>query len=162
MGRVKKSKASHLHAVEAHAPTLSSHPGLWLRHLVSTYTVDERTGPERISDISRTAWATMDRRLSVDGRREFEMGLTLLVLHGRRCRQSACVLRSLALRGRGGASKSSAEARSVCKVWDCPTPERYEFATGSVVEDAGDVVLLSRNPRGGHFAAHEQPEIRVI
>ena len=25
----------------------------------------------------------------------------------------------------------------------------------------GNVILLSRNPRGGHFAAHEQPGIRA-
>lgn len=46
-------KPSHLNAAEAYAPTLSQHPGLWLRHLVSTYTVNERTGLQRTSSISK-------------------------------------------------------------------------------------------------------------
>lgn len=46
-------KASHLNTVEAHAPTLSSHPGLWLQHLVSTYTASERAGLQRTSTISK-------------------------------------------------------------------------------------------------------------
>ena len=46
-------KASHLNAVEAQAPKLSQHPSLWLRHLVSTYTISERIGLERTSSIAK-------------------------------------------------------------------------------------------------------------
>lgn len=166
----KHSKASHLNAVEAQAPTLSSHPGLWLQNLVSAYTASERAGLQGTSIISKNgmgyemeqrskpqtlgyaladspvgllAWIYEKLHEWTDGYpwTDEEILKWVSVYWFSTAGVAANILRSLALRGRRWASRPSTEVRSICKVWDCAVSERHECATGSVVEDLGNVVL---------------------
>ena len=186
-------KASHLNAVEAHAPTLSQHPGLWLRHLVSTYTVDEQAGLQRTSAISKNGMGyEIEQRTKPQtlGYALADSPVGLLAWIYEKLHEwtddypwtDEEILKWVSLYWFSTAGVA-ANLRIYYEAWHCEDDEghqdralkyipfvKYGIAQFpkdmSVLPDLwlktlGNVMLLSRNPRGGHFAAYEQAEVIV-